>query len=170
MRENHGQYQTNGTGIGWHFDQIIYDHAPRFDEFYNRLPIYFCRYGKRLLIVGIGHNDFAISGLSTETFLAQLYAYTDARRADGIKVAVMSVPPSTFSGLNAWRSIVNSDIENNVGIHLDYYVDLALTSIGADADGADTSKYVDGTHPTAATAIVMAQAIIDQAIEIEDAL
>lgn len=127
-------------------------------------------YGKRLLIVGIGHNDFAISGLSTETFLAQLYAYTDARRADGIKVAVMSVPPSTFSGLNAWRSIVNSDIENNVGIHLDYYVDLALTSIGADADGADTSKYVDGTHPTAATAIVMAQAIIDQAIEIEDAL
>jgi lysophospholipase L1-like esterase len=126
--------------------------------------------GKYLTIVMIGYNDFAVDGDSTATFLSQLYAYTDARRAAGHKVVVVDVTPSTTVGLNTWRATVNADVAANVGVHLDYRVDLSGTSIGADGDASDVAKYSDGIHPTAATAIVIADAIKTQAIDVEAAL
>lgn len=125
---------------------------------------------KRIMVLEIGHNDFATLGLSTATFLSQLYAYTDQIRAAGVKVAIVSLTPSTVAGKNTFRNTCNTDIDANVSIHLDYYVDLSLTSVGADADGSDVAKYSDGIHPTTATASIIGQACLDQAISIEAAL
>ena len=120
-----------------------------------------------LLVVMIGYNDFAVDLDSTATFLSQLYAYTDARRAAGAKVVIVDVTPSSTAGLNAWRATVNADIAANVGTHHDYHIDLSATSVGADADGSDVADYSDGIHPTAAASIVIANAIRAQSIDLE---
>lgn len=126
--------------------------------------------GKHLTIVMIGYNDFAVDADSTATFLSQLYAYTDARRAVGHRIVVVDPTPSTTAGFNTWRATVIADVAANVGVHLDYRINLSGTSIGADADASDVAKYSDGIHPTAATAIVIANAIRAQAIDVEAAL
>ncbi len=125
---------------------------------------------KQMLILVIGYNDFGVDGDSAATFLSQLYTYTDARRLAGHKVAVLDVTPSTTGGLNTWRATVNADLAANVGVRIDYHIDLSATSVGADSDASDVAKYPDGIHPSAATQIVVAGAVKTQSIDLEAAV
>ncbi len=125
--------------------------------------------GRQMLVLVVGYNDYALDGDTTAQFLSQLYDYTDARRSAGHTVCVISVTPSTTAGLNTWRATVNADIAANVGVRLDYYVDLYGTSVGEDADASDPADYPDGIHPSASAQIVIAGAVKDQAIDLEAA-
>lgn len=115
-------------------------------------------------VIHIGHNDFAIDGDSTGTFLTQLSTYCDARRTAGHKIILMPVPPSTFAGLNTWRATVNATIATWAGLHADFVIDVSAVTGYLDADASNVSLWSDGTHPTQAMAANIAAAIRTQAL------
>src|SRR5581483_4697096 len=112
---------------------------------------------KFILSVLIGHNDF-VGGASTNTYLTNLAAYCDSRRAAGWKLCVCTQTPSTVSGgYSAWRATVDAEIRlwttggsTIPGVHADAVCDFAADPVmGPDSAAGNTSLYSDGTHPTA---------------------
>ena len=104
-----------------------------------------------ILSVLIGTNDLHGGVSIVPTYLTDLAAYLDARRAAGWKVVLCTVPPGTASGFNAARNLANTTLRTWVGVHADALCDFAADpTMGPDAAASDTSLYGDGEHPTAA--------------------
>jgi len=112
------------------------------------------RTGRRFILsVMIGRNDLLVLG--TATYLTNLAAYLDDRRAAGWTVLLNAVLPSTAVGYNTARNTVNATMAGWVGTHCDYWNDWAGSTMDADADASDAAKYGDGTHPTTAGQILL---------------
>ena len=106
-----------------------------------------------ILSVLIGRNDLGSDGLNDtpEVFEAALVAYFQARRAAGWKVISATVLPSTLSGFNPKRNIVNQWMRGNWQNWSDCLADLANDPVfGIDAAASNVLLYGDGTHPTTA--------------------
>jgi hypothetical protein len=109
----------------------------------------------RLVTLWIGANYWG-GGDSVATIEAGLWAYTDALRASGIKVALMTevsvcnggAGASNVIAHNTKRAIVNADIRAAVGVHIDAVIDLAANAlIGTDAASCTTTYWeADGIH------------------------
>lgn len=117
-----------------------------------------------------GHNELATDGNSAATFLAELEAYCDERRAAGHVLVVVPPTPSTTAGMDAFRATVSAAIATWVGTHADYVVDWTGVSGMLDADASNTALWVDGIHPSTAQALVMAQAMKTQVFDVVAAL
>lgn len=113
-----------------------------------------------------GHNDLATDGNSAATFLAELEAYCDERRAAGHVLVVVPPTPSTTAGMDAFRATVSAAIATWVGTHADYVVDWTGVSGMDDADASNTALWVDGVHPSVAQSLVMAQAMKTQVFDV----
>lgn len=95
-------------------------------------------------------------GPNTADFLRNLFAYTDAVRRHGIKVAVATVLPEyhvdnpAFDAIFSRRRVeANAAIRAAVGSHIDAVIDFAADPImGPDSAAKDLALYRDGTHPT----------------------
>lgn len=121
---------------------------------------------KHCTAILIGHNDFGTDGDSTGTFLAQLSAYLDARRAAGHVIALWPMSPTTVTGGNAWRNTVNAEIATWAGVHADYVIDTSALTGWLDADASNTDYWADGIHPTVAECQIMAAAVKAQAFDL----
>ncbi len=109
-----------------------------------------------ILSVLIGANDLPTDGGSTASWLTQLAAYLDARRAAGYKVALCTVLPRTTGSFNTARNEVNAILRTWVGTHADAICDFAANAtMGPDAAASNTTYYSDGTHPTAAGQVIL---------------
>jgi hypothetical protein len=105
----------------------------------------------------IGANNLGAS------YLTDLASYLDARRAAGWHVILCTVLPQTSSVFNTARVTVNPELRlwttngsTVPGKHADRICDFAADpTIGDDADGANTTYYGDGIHPTAAGHAIM---------------
>jgi lysophospholipase L1-like esterase len=106
---------------------------------------------RNVLSVLIGHNDLVAGGESAATFVANLKTYCLARRAAGWnRIVLGTLLPSTVSGFNATRDAVNTLIRADTSFY-DYLADYDTNpTIGADSAAANTTYYIDGTHPTTA--------------------
>lgn len=110
---------------------------------------------KFVLSILVGANDLT-GATTTTTFLTNLAAYCDARRAAGWTVILCTILPNTNSGFNAKRNVANTEIRlwttggsTIPGIHADYICDFAAdATMGPDAAASDNSLYGDGIHPT----------------------
>jgi lysophospholipase L1-like esterase len=110
----------------------------------------------------IGANDLAFAA-STQEWLDAVFAYTQALRAQGYKVAVGTVLPRIISGdptktalHNSRRAVANAAIRAAVGVKIDAVFDFAAnTTIGDDADASNTALYPDGLHPSGTAHSVM---------------
>lgn len=127
---------------------------------------------KSCTVIFIGHNDKAVDGDSTSTFLSQYASYLASLRSAGHssagrhKIAVVGVPPSTSpADLNTWRGTVNTALSAYPGVECDYYVDLTSVTGCTDGDASDTSYWSDGIHPTTAQSVRLAEAIKAQALD-----
>lgn len=123
-----------------------------------------------IMTIFTGHNELALDGNSAATFLTELEAYCDERRAAGHIVVVVPVTPSTTAGVAAFRATVNAAIATWVGTHADYVVDWTGVSGMDDADASNTALWVDGIHPSVAQSLVMAQAMKTQVFDVVAAL
>lgn len=124
---------------------------------------------KFILSVECGANDLGSGTPSTDTFLASLAAYCDARRAVGWTVVVSTILPRTDAGdggtqFNLDRGRANTEIRLWTtggtiasGIHADAVVDYASNAtVGADSSSNNTTYYnVDKVHPLTAGYTVM---------------
>lgn len=121
----------------------------------------------------IGANDMP-HGDQTSWF-NNIWAYTDALRAQGIKVAMGTLlpkgpPVSDYVSFNTYRANANTTIRAAVGTHIDAVIDFAANStIGDDADGSNTTLYPDGLHPSSTAHATMAtiySAVVDALLNI----
>lgn len=109
----------------------------------------------------IGHNDGTgtYSGNPTQ-YAADVGTFLLAQKAAGWdKIVLITLPPSSAVGFNAWRNTVNG-IWTGTGWAAAHGVDAiadfaADPTIGPDAAGSNTTYYGDGTHPTDACIAIM---------------
>jgi lysophospholipase L1-like esterase len=111
----------------------------------------------KVLTVLIGAND-ALTPPSAGAFVDELFAYTDAMRAAGIKVAVGTILPEHLelpnnpnytARFNARRAEINAALRRAVGTRIDAVIDFAADPIiGPDSAAMDTKLFQDGVHPT----------------------
>lgn len=104
-----------------------------------------------------GRNDFNLAGVAANPtgFAASLGQFCqDLKTAGWDKVVIGSIPPSTFSGFNAWRNQVNPFIQDSswrTSNGVDAIYDIAAdATIGGDAAASNATYYGDGTHGTQA--------------------
>lgn len=112
---------------------------------------------KYILTVHIGANDLG-NATSTASWLADLAAYCDARRAAGWYVILATVlPRGGVAGFNARRAVVNPVILTWAGVHADAIADFAgNATMGDDGDENNTTYYSDTIHPTDAGHTILA--------------
>lgn len=127
---------------------------------------------KSCTVIFDGHNDKALDGDSTSTFLSQMSAYLAVLRGTNRnggrhKLAVCTVPPSTSpADFNTWRGGVNPTLATYPSVYCDYYVDLTGATGFLDADASNTSYWIDGIHPSTTQAQqVIAPQIKSQALD-----
>jgi hypothetical protein len=105
----------------------------------------------------IGANGLNSSTQTTAQWLTKVWAYTDALRAKGYKVAVGTVLPQYWPDnpsfeveFNRRRNDeANPAIRAAVGTHIDAVIDFAADPVmGPDAAARNTALYRDGVHPT----------------------
>jgi hypothetical protein len=109
---------------------------------------------KFILSVMIGRNDLLTLG--TATWLVNLAAYLDARRAAGWIVVLGTILPSTAVGFNAARNTANSTLTTWVGLHCDAIANFAAdATMGPDAAASNVTYYSDGTNPTNAGQVLL---------------
>lgn len=102
----------------------------------------------------------ATNGVTSGSYLTDLAAFCDARRAAGWLVIVCTITPRTTGGYNTDRNTANTTIRTWVGLHADAICDFAANgTIGPDAAASDTTYYSDGIHFTA-TAAAIAETVI----------
>ena len=108
-----------------------------------------------VLTILVGAHGLA-ERAGTQYFLRKLFAYTDALRSRGTKVAVATILPEyhpqnpryeiTF---NRRRADANAAIRAAVGNHIDAVIDFAADpAMGPDSAARDVRLYRDGVHPT----------------------
>jgi len=108
-----------------------------------------------VLTVLVGAHGLA-ERAGTEHFLRKLFAYSDALRAHGIRVAVATILPEYHPEnpqydaiFSRRRAEANAAIRGAVGSHIDAVIDFAADPVmGPDIAARDTHLYRDGTHPT----------------------
>lgn len=108
-----------------------------------------------VLTILVGAHGLA-ERAGTEYFLRKLFAYSDAMRARGIKVAVATILPEYHPEnpqydaiFSRRRADANEAIRAAVGSHIDAVIDFAADPVmGPDAAAKDVKLYRDGTHPT----------------------
>jgi lysophospholipase L1-like esterase len=110
---------------------------------------------RRNVLSLLGANDIA-NGSDAPTYVAALKSYCLARKAAGWTIVLKTVLPRTTGGFNAVRNAANALIIADPSFY-DFLVRLDLdTTIGQDSDAANLTYYVDGVHPTAAGAAIIA--------------
>jgi lysophospholipase L1-like esterase len=113
----------------------------------------------------IGANDLynGNTAVTLDMWLAKVWAYTDALRAQGYKVALGTVLPQYNSNsaymaeFNRRRPLANAAIRAAVGAHIDAVIDFAANpTIGPDAAAQNKALYPDGLHPSDSAQSTMA--------------
>lgn len=114
---------------------------------------------RTVVLLNGGQQDIGSENDSAATVLADMESYADTRRAAGWDyVVAYTVPHSTgYTGpQETVRAALNAAILTST--HWDAVVDLA--AIPSMQDASNLTYFSDGTHPTAAGALVMANATI----------
>lgn len=111
--------------------------------------------GRKFILSILITND--LTTRSAAQYIADLQAYCLARYAAGWdRIAVATITPRNDGTFNGKRATVNASIPTWVGTYCNAVIDFAGdATIGPDAAAADTNKYSDGIHPTAATQTTM---------------
>ena len=127
----------------------------------------------QILSILIGRNDMVAGGpgqMTPVVFTANLKTYCQTFRAakPTVKIVILSILPSVAAGFNASRNAANSLIAADPSFYDLFVPGIAADStIGCDGCAANSTYYVDGTHPTAAGHVVIApyvEAAIEQLI------
>lgn len=110
-----------------------------------------------MLVVLGGTNDIS-SGVSTQESLGNLQRIVDAAHQAGVKVAVSTIPPSDQEGLDQRARDYDAALvawADSAGVII---LDTAAPLRGAEGRGWGDGLTRDGTHPSAAGAVLMSQA------------
>jgi lysophospholipase L1-like esterase len=104
-----------------------------------------------ILTVLIGRNDMGSDDLneSASTFISNLSTYCQTMQTAGWKVVIATVLPSTLAGFNSVRDVANTLIRSGYTAYASALADIASDpTMGPDSAAANTTYYIDGTHPT----------------------
>jgi lysophospholipase L1-like esterase len=123
------------------------------------------RYADNCLVLWIGSNDVAASGVSLSALQSSIQSYCTARRSAGWKVLIATILPrdpvfNSNGSFETDRGSMNTWIRNSTGSFRDGLVDIAGDNrIGDATDYSDTTYFADGLHMTATGYGIVAAAL-----------